>query len=185
MIFIGDNHHRHSIRLRHYDYALEGAYFITICTRDRQCLFGNITNDEMALNEWGVMVEKWWRKLNSKFPLVETDACVIMPNHFHGIVVLVGADPSVCPDLGAHVGAPLPQVVQWFKTMTTNEYIRYGKKNSPSRWTPKLWQRNYHEHVIRNAKALDAIRNYIDANPSHWTNDPDNPDCRRPFAAHR
>lgn len=78
--------------------------------------------------------------------------------------------------MGAHVGAPLPKIVQWFKTMTTNEYIRFAKKNSAKARGSRLWQRNYYEHVIRNEKALKEIRGYIVENPLQWAKDPDNPE---------
>jgi hypothetical protein len=93
----------------------------------------------------------------------------------------VGADLRVCPNTrvcpdsgGAHAGAPLPTIVQWFKTMTTNEYIRMVKHAG---WTPfqgRLWQRNYYEHIIRNERALERIRDYILTNPLHWHLDREN-----------
>ena len=173
-------HHRRSIRLADYDYASEGAYFVTICTQKRENLFGAIVDSEMRLNEAGRMVEKWWHELPEKFPQIEIDEHIVMPNHFHGIVVIVGADLCVCPDEGAHAGAPLQRsalgdIVRWFKTMTTNEYIREVKQNG---WTPfpgKLWQRNYYEHVIRNELSLNDIRLYIQTNPACWAEDNENP----------
>ncbi len=179
-------HHRRSIRLKGYDYSRPGAYFITLVTQDRACLFGEVVDGEMRLNEAGRMVEKWWAKLHHKFPNVQTDAFVIMPNHFHGIIVItsnpVGADPRVCPDetgahagMGAHTGAPLPEIVQWFKTMTTNEYIRGVKQSG---WLPfrgRLWQRNYYEHIIRDDAFLNRIRQYIAENPLRWHLDWENP----------
>lgn len=93
-------HHRHSIRLKGYDYSKPDAYFITFVTQDRECLFGEVADDELRLNPAGDMVEKWWLELNHKFPAIETDEYVIMPNHFHGIVIIgVGADLCVGPDL--------------------------------------------------------------------------------------
>jgi putative transposase len=77
------------------------------------------------------------------------------------------------------MGAPLPKVVQWFKTMTTNEYIRNTNTSSSYPHGPKLWQRNYYEHVIRNERTLNSIREYIQANPANWADDPDNPNCRQ------
>jgi len=68
-----DIHHRRSIRLRNYDYSLPGAYFLTVCTEDRACLFGNVADDTMRLNDAGRMIEQWWFELNRKFPTVETD----------------------------------------------------------------------------------------------------------------
>jgi len=78
----------------------------------------------MALNDAGRMVAGWWDKLNNKFPQSQTDEFTIMPDHFHGIITIVGADLRVCPEQpGEHTGAPLPKIIQWFKTMTTNKYI--------------------------------------------------------------
>ena len=123
-----ERHHRRSIRLRGYDYRAAGAYFITIVVQDRACLFGEVVEGAMCLNDAGRMVERWWLELNRRFPHVLTDAYVVMPNHFHGIVVIhsrppdttappdVGADLRVCPDSGgthdggAHAGAPLQGV---------------------------------------------------------------------------
>ena len=173
-------HHRHSMRLRGYDYAQAGAYFVTIVTRDRVCLFGEMVNGEMRLNDGGRMIEQWWFELNRKFSTVETDEFVVMPNHFHGIVVIagvtVGADLRVGPNSeGAHAGAPLPTIIQWFKTMTTNEYMRGVKTRS---WTPfagRLWQRNYYEHIVRCENELTRIREYIANNPLQWEMDRENP----------
>jgi hypothetical protein len=91
-------HHRRSIRLKHYDYSQPGAYFVTICTHNRECLFGEIVSGAMVLNDAGKMVEKWWYELNTKFLNIEPDAHIIMPNHFHGIIIIVGADLRVCPN---------------------------------------------------------------------------------------
>ena len=106
---------RRSIRLKGYDYSQAGAYFVTIVTQDRACLFGEVVDGEMGLNDAGRMVEKWWAELHHKFPNVQTDEFVIMPNHFHGIIMImsnpVGADLCVCPVLGAHAGAPLQKLL--------------------------------------------------------------------------
>jgi hypothetical protein len=108
-----------------------------------------------------------------------------MPNHFHGIVVTagptVGADLRVGPfgkdaiQRGAHTGAPLRTVVQWFKTMTTNQYMRGVKTLGWTTFQGRLWQRNYYEHVVRNEESLNRIRQYIVDNPTRWTIDPENP----------
>jgi putative transposase len=183
-----DIHHRRSIRLEGYDYSQAGLYFITLCTQNSLHLFGKITNDEMVLNDAGVMVEKWWNELKNKFPNIELEESVVMPNHFHGILQIlnthtVGADLRVCPDnrihpdktdehkKGEHTGSPLHAMIQWFKTMSTNEYIRNVKNNN---WTPfnkKLWQRNYYEHIIRNEKSYLHISEYIRTNPLKWQDD--------------
>jgi len=97
-------HHRRSMRLEGYDYSQEGRYFITICTQGRRCMFGEIIGDRVQLNDAGLVIESWWRKLADKFPIVQTDEYVVMPNHFHGIVN-VGAAPCGRPDIdGANKG---------------------------------------------------------------------------------
>ena len=173
---------RRSIRLKEFDYAEPGAYFVTIVTQDRSCLFGDILNGQMQLSRAGEAVTRWWLELARKFTTVETDEFVVMPNHCHGIIVIidppVGADLRVGPPTartGAHIGAPLPMIVQWFKTMSTNEYMR-GVKNLG--WTPlrgRLWQRNYYEHIIRGEESLNRIRQYILDNPARWEFDRENP----------
>ena len=173
-------HRRRSIRLREYDYAERGAYFVTIVTQDRSCLFGEIINDAMQLSGAGVAIQRWWFELKNKFATVETDEFVIMPNHLHGIVVItdtiVGADLRAGPvPEGAHTGAPLPTIIQWFKTMTTNEYIRGVKTLGWPAFRGRLWQRSYYEHVIRHEKSLNRIRQYILDNPAHWDADRENP----------
>ena len=169
--------------MKGYDYARSGAYFTTICTQNRACLFGEIINGEMRLNDAGRMIEKWWNELNRKFPNAKTDELVVMPNHMHGIIMItVGADLRVCPhtggaqnDEGAHTGAPLQEMIQWFKTMATNEYIRGVKTSDWPSFDSRLWQRNYYEHIIRNDNELDKIREYIVNNPLQWELDTENP----------
>ena len=183
---------RKSIRLKGYDYSQAGLYFVTIVTQNRKNLFGEIQNGKMILNDTGNMVEKWYYELENKYHDIKCREMVVMPNHFHCIIqnisenISVGADLRVCPDnitdnitdetisgeiSGEYTGSPLHRVVQWFKTMTTNEYIR-GVKNK--NWKPfngKLWQRNYWEHVIRNKNEYQRISQYIIDNPIKWEND--------------
>lgn len=188
-----DIHHRKSIRLKGYDYAQAGLYFITLCTQNRECLFGEIINGVMVNNNAGTMIEKWYFKLENKYPNIKCHEMIVMPNHFHcivqnvGPVDPVGADlrvcPDVCPDdltetdkLGTdfrdeHIGSPLHRVVQWFKTMTTNEYIRGVKTLNWQPFNGKLWQRNYYEHIIRNEQSLHNISEYIINNPQNWDKD--------------
>ena len=195
-------HHRRSVRLRGYDYAQAGAYFVTVVTQERACLFGEVVGGEMRMSEAGRMLERWWAELEKKYPRVIPDAHIVMPNHFHGIIITdgpvgadvrgytpgvcpnsgacVGADLRVCPsphvaacpgDQGAHAGAPLPEMVQWFKTMTTNEYMRAVKTLGWRPFLGRLWQRNYYEHVIRDEDALGRIRIYVEDNPTQWESD--------------
>jgi REP element-mobilizing transposase RayT len=209
-----NKHHRRSIRLKGYDYSQAGAYFVTMCAQHRELLF--VTDDVID------MIQRWWDKLSEKFPGVETDAFVIMPNHAHGIIVIVGehantgehvGSPQQSDDVGVnprvdpiprddsgqtHGSAPttntvgvdlrvnpnptLGEMIQWFKTMTTNEYIRGVKTLNWPPFPGKLWQRNYYEHIIRNEIELNAIRQYIIDNPARWEQDRDNPIKIRPAA---
>jgi putative transposase len=89
-----ERHHRRSIRLKGYDYSQAGAYFVTICTQDRACLFGDVVNGEMLLNAAGRMVQTVWDDVPNHYPGVELDAFVVMPNHVHGIVVVAGFAPT-------------------------------------------------------------------------------------------
>ena len=193
MKFDPDIHHRRSIRLNNYDYSQPGAYFVTVCTHNRQSLFGHIRENSRFLNEAGNMIDRWWRELSNKYPMIETDAYTIMPNHFHGIVAIIAATaPCVCPDESGpdiawaaprgrpgqpHRVAPtLGDMIDWFKTMTTNDYIRGVKQ---CRWPPfpgKLWQRNFYEHIIRDEQDLNSIREYVINNPAGWDKDNENPE---------
>jgi putative transposase len=178
--------------LKEFDYTQPAAYFVTVCTQERACFFGDVVDGEIRLNDAGRMIEHWWVELNQKFSAVETDEFVIMPNHLHGIVVItdniVGADLRVGPvpegahptQQGAHAGAPLPNVIQWFKTMTTNEYIRGVKTASWPSFNGRLWQRNYYEHIIRNEESLNRIRQYILDNLARWAFDRENPEATAP-----
>ena len=211
-------HHRRSIRFKGYDYSQKGLYFVTLCIKDRECLFGEIIEGEMMLNDPGRMVKKWYNELENKFPDIKCHEHIVMPNHFHCIIenmgTSVGADLGVCPIhpypdneppsqidgasmndvdscndekgghkgaplqssiFGEHTGSPLWQLIQWFKTMSTNEYIRNVKANNWSRFKGKLWQRNYWEHIIRNEKSYFTIADYIINNPKNWDIDSINP----------
>ena len=144
---------RRSIRLRDYDYTQPGAYFITICAHDRACVFGDVVGGEMRLNDAGWMVTNWFNELENHFNVIMCDEFVCMPNHVHFVLQIVGADR--CEHGRTHRSAPtdvrgMPAAVQWFKTMTTNMYIRGVKYDNWPPFNKKLWQRNYYEHIIRN-----------------------------------
>ena len=143
----------------------------------------------MILNDAGKMIGRWWNELKNKYANIEIDEYVIMPNHCHGIINIVGtvgADRCVCPDNnldeqmkkgeGEHTGSPLRgrpiyKMVQWFKTMTSNEYIRNVKQNHWEPFEGKLWQRNYYEQIVRDEISLRCIREYIVNNPYQWQKD--------------
>lgn len=152
---------RRSPRLQEYDYAQNGAYFVTICIQNRVCLFAE--PDTLQLSPAGKMVELVWQQLPTQFPTIELDAFVVMPNHLHGIIVLTQRD------LG------LPDVMQWFKSLTTHEYIKGVKSSHWPAFEGKLWQRSYYDHVVRNDDDLNRIREYIALNPMRWELDEENP----------
>ena len=227
-------HHRRSIRLKGYDYSQAGLYYVTICVKNKDCLFGEIKGKEMILNDAGQMVKKWCGELSNKFSDIMLDTYIIMPNHFHVIIINnggignpVGADLRVCPvnkhgeynniygeyyhkhgehdnkhgeyyhkhgehDIewdeyyhkqGEHAGSPLRVVVQWFKTMTTNEYIRGVKTLGWQPFDKKLWQRGYYEHIIRSERSYQRIFDYIKNNPANWGKDKFYPHIRKKLFA--
>lgn len=184
-------HHRRSIRLRGYDYSQAGAYFITLCTQDRACLFGDVADGVMRLNDAGQMVCAEWEALPQRFPTIVLDAFVVMPNHAHGIIITdhagvgdVGAGlvpAQDMPDLTGATGATtrvaptVGDIVGAFKSVTTVLYTRGVKQSGWPAFRGRLWQRNYYEHIIRNEKSLNRIRKYILDNPARWDMDRDNP----------
>jgi REP element-mobilizing transposase RayT len=97
MSYNPDIHQRRSIRLKGYDYATPGAYFVTVCTHERECLFGDIVDGVMRLNEAGRMVNTVWDEIPAHYPGIDVDAFIVMPNHIHGIVAIVGAAPRGRP----------------------------------------------------------------------------------------
>ena len=166
MTYDPDRHHRRSIRLRGYDYAQPGAYFVTICTQDRHALFGEIDGGAMRLNDGGRMVERWWDELNRKFPSVVTDTFVVMPDHIHGIIMIAAISDA---DAGGDAnGVSLSVIIQWLKIMTTTEYIRHVKQSGWMPFNRRVWQRNYYERIIRDERQLEATRRYIATNPNRW-----------------
>ena len=173
-------HYRKSIRLKNYNYSQAGFYFITICTQNHEYLLGEINEDEMILNDAGEMIKKWYFELENKFKSIKCHEMTIMPNHFHCIIEIiqpactcnVGADLCVCPKhKGGHIGPPLQRVIQWFKTMTMNEYIRGVKEQRWKRFNKRFWQRNYYEHIIRHEASYVQISQYIQDNPIKWQED--------------
>lgn len=183
-------HHRRSIRLKGYDYSQAGLYFITICTHNRVCLFGKIENGKMILNDAGRMVENEWLKLPEHFKNIALHEYVVMPNHFHAIMEIVGATLVVAqndtvasndniasniekgqPQGIAPTGKTVGNMVGAFESITTVEYIRGVKTNNWQTFDKKLWQRNYWEHIIRDEQSQIKISEYIANNPANWNND--------------
>jgi len=176
-------HHRRSIRLKGYDYSQPGVYFITIVAYQRECLFGEFVDGKMQLNEYGKIVQKWWNEILNHFPNVETIAFVIMPNHIHGIILIMadrrGTVPVPNPQDNLQPGGETPplrmptlgQVVAYFKYQSTKEMNLLEGTGTIT----KFWQRNYYERVIRNEREMQNIWDYIETNPLHWADDDENP----------
>ena len=190
MTGIPDPRNRRSTRLKSYDYSRNGAYFITIVTQGHSLLFGDIVDDDLHLNDAGEMVQRCWEEMPNRFPSITMDQFVVMPNHIHGIVVIhqPAADagpPLPQPAVGAPlVGAqatprvapaPLGNVIGAFKSLTTLEYSRGVDSKAWPAFDRRLWQRNYYEHIIRNERELEDIREYIWNNPLAWDMDSENP----------
>ena len=180
-----DAHRRRSTRLAARDYAQAGAYLVTIVTQNRLCLFGDVVEGEMRLNAPGEMAYRVWQALAERFPTIRMDECIIMPNHLHGIIVIrqpatpdADADTRATTRVAPTLAAPtLGDVVGAYKSLTTREY---GKGVRDSDWPPfdtRLWQRNYHERVIRNNQDWNPIRAYIADNPAQWDVDTENPNA--------
>ncbi len=175
-----ERRHRRSVRLDAYDHAQPGAYFVTIVTHQRLCLFGEIVDREARLSPLGEIVEREWRRTAEIRSEIELGAFVVMPNHLHGIVVISADASSHAPQVGATGGSPLgprgpaPKslgaLVAGFKASAT-------KQINLLRATPNVpvWQRNYYEHVIRGQEDWERIHRYIDSNPTQWARDEENP----------
>ena len=163
-----DIYHRHSIRLKGYDYSTQNAYFITICTKNRENFFGTVgARQRLALNEFGEIIEKGIKSIPVIYPNIDLDEFIIMPNHLHTIILINN------PQGRANV-SPLHEHHSKIKTIG---YIIGQFKSSMTKTINKkgldefAWQRNYYEHIIRNPEELNQIRQYIINNPLNWDND--------------
>ena len=172
---------RRTIRLPNYDYSQPGAYFITIVTRGRDYLFGEIRDGAIHLHDAGQIVWDVWQSLPARYPQISLGMAVVMPNHFHGIVIInenpVGAiheSPLRESPLRGNTGAErrrmtLPLVVGYFKMNTAKRINKIlGSAGIP------VWQRNYYEHIIRDNEEHNRIHLYIEANIDNWATDDEN-----------
>lgn len=168
-------HHRRSIRLDGYDYSRIGGYFVTICTNKNRCLFGDIVDGAMILNDIGRIVDSCWRNIPERFASIRLDKHTIMPNHIHGIIIvgapLAGAQNAHIHRATARVAPTVGDVVGTFKSLCVKHCLDYIKHNESSQHLGKFWQRNYYEHVIRDHDDLAHIRQYIHTNPARWEED--------------
>jgi REP element-mobilizing transposase RayT len=187
--------HRKSIRLQGYDYSQAGAYFITIVTQGREPLFGEIINGEMRLNPAGKIVQDEWERLSQRFKFIVLGIYVVMPNHFHAIIVFVDRVGATLQnitnanfgDVSSHTRAPdgmdgsplrphgpapasLGAIIGQFKSRVTKRLWKI-----PALTGVPIWQRNYYEHIIRNEDDANRIHLYIESNPARWDDDNENP----------
>ncbi|CAD5930987.1 putative protein HI_0554 [Planktothrix tepida] len=190
-------HHRRFIRLKGYNYTQPGGYFVTICTKEKQCLFGDIVQGEMRFNSLGAIAFNTWQQIPETFPHVELDYFVIMPNHIHGILIFheILSDPQF--PVGARRASPLHRtslsqleisakstqqphgaapkslgaVVGWYKSSVSKLINRICNNSGQG----LIWQRDYYEEIIRDERALNHIRKYIVENPARWDDDPEHP----------
>jgi len=166
-VVVSKPHDRRQIRLSGYDYSQPGAYFVTICTSHRKNLFGVINNGNIIVNGGRKAVLKTWEGLPLRFPGLELDAFIVMPNHVHGIII-VGAQ-FIAPPEGVINHAPaLGHIIRTFKA--SSAYLIRQKYNPHF-----AWQRNYYEHIVRDEDSLNRIREYIVTNPQRWHLDRENP----------
>ena len=184
-----DKHRRRSIRRKGYDYPLPGAYFVTLISSGRVSLFGEIMDGELRQSDIGKLVNDCWLGITNSFTSIGLDDIVIMPNHLHGIIFIHEAlgkgeafadnDPSVVGAMAANASPLRPRgttlgslgaIIQNFKSVSTRKVNkRYFEPGY------KIWQKNYHERVVRNERELNAIRQYIRDNPHNWELDHENP----------
>uniref|UniRef100_Q3AQE3 Transposase IS200-like domain-containing protein n=1 Tax=Chlorobium chlorochromatii (strain CaD3) TaxID=340177 RepID=Q3AQE3_CHLCH len=192
-----EKYNRRSIRLKGYDYWQVGAYFITICTQNKECLFGKITDGKMVLNDAGNIIQEFNAITESHFKNIAISPFVVMPNHYHAIITVGAGSPRpnnphnendhICDDGRVRVddgrvrvddgrvrvddgrGNPAP---------TLGQIVGYFKYQTTKRINTicqtggkKLWQRNYYDHIIRDEKSFHAISTYIINNPAQWAKD--------------
>lgn len=185
-----------SARLAGYDYGQNGAYFITICTANREPFFGKVLNKEMRLNQLGELAQKYWMQIPQQFSFAKLDEYVIMPNHMHGILMIdkptdIGTTANIRKS--ADIGKTAIN-----RGSTNNDHLGSSHKNQGGfagdknpmfhenlsrmiRWykgrctfemrkiqTDFAWQGRFYEHIIRHRKAFYRIANYIKQNPAQW-----------------
>lgn len=145
-----------STRLKGYDYSSPGAYFITIVTKNRKCYFGDVENGKMILNEFGKIVNNYWKQIPKHFSYVILDEYIVMPNHIHGILIL---DEFKTLKKRQPVGVIINQFKRIYTITIRLVEVNFG------------WHPRFHDHIIRSEKDLNRIRQYIIDNPKKWKSD--------------
>jgi len=181
---------RKHIRLRNYDYASEGLYYVTLCTNGRHCFFGNIENGFMHLSDIGIRAEMYWQEIPNHFPRVELGEFVVMPNHIHGIIEInplaqggdrgngdYRSDDAVAPNAVACNGPTKARMASISPQSGTLSVVMRSFKSAVTKWcnenhlTYFAWQYRFHDHIIRNQTEFDFIENYIRNNVANWDRD--------------
>ena len=168
-------HARRSPRLAGFDYDHPGLYFVTVCTWGREPLLGEVVAREVQLSQAGRATLETWETLPLRFLAVDLDVFVVMPTHIHGILVL-GGGPGLSPDISRPTLAAVMRVFKSVSGIQGNRAL--GRTNQP------FWQRSYYDRIVRNARELALIRQYITDNPARWETDVDNPSLTPPPADH-
>ena len=178
-MYNSEKHHRRSIRLKGYDYSLAGTYFVTICVKERKCVFGDVQNSNVVLSPIGEIVYQCWNEIPNNFNSVKLYVFIVMPNHLHGIVVMT----NDCR--GVQLNAPTRNASNFYglispKQKTLSVIIRTFKAAVTTLCRKNNYhffelQRNYYEHIVRNEDELNRIREYIINNPLQWQFDKENP----------
>lgn len=146
---------RKQIRLKNYNYANSGYYFITICTNQRKTLFGEIKNNKMLLNNIGEIIYSQIKESENKYPKIIIDENIVMPNHIHIIINILENN-----------NIPIGNIIGYFKYQSSKAVCEY--LNIPIK---SIWQRNYYEHIIKDEIELNNTREYIKNNPQNWQTD--------------
>lgn len=163
-------------RLKEFDYSTDGAYFVTICTHNRENIFGEIQNGKMILNMCGEIVQEQWKWLGAQYPFVLLDEFCVMPNHFHGIIwinhddVRNSRDHSAGRDRSVQDAKikPIPELIGAFKTTASKRIHRETDCVDFS------WQKSFHDRIVRNDDEMNRICEYILGNPQNWKTDKNN-----------
>ncbi len=178
MTLFKDKYRIESARLKNWDYASAGWYFVTICARERECVFGRLIEDEMRLSALGEIACKCWLEIPQHSSCgVEIDTFIVMPNHVHGILMIVGdvarrdvacnVSTNMMPKMSPGAGS-LGAIVRSYKSAVT----RWARTNGSSDFA---WQERFYDHIIRKESTLDKVRNYIVGNPARWQDDRNKP----------
>jgi len=168
-----NKYHRHSLRIKNYNYSLPGAYFITICTYRKENILGYIIDGKIELNILGRITVREWLKTFQIRKNIQLDEYMIMPNHFHGIIILSENNKGVLQYAPTNEfrspSQTIGSIIRGFKSAVTRQIKRLDYPFFYS-----VWQRNYYEHIIRNENELNLIREYIQNNPLRWQYDREN-----------